>query len=191
MTISKEQIDRIKNQVAKDNYDICHGQTEWEMVDVEVREALYDEVLRRYIERYQIKQENRPAYPTNARMHTEMTGITKREFFIAHAPKVVPKWFKPVMPERPKMEVPLHTIFGKYSDHKHKDLFLQCWCDESEMFDEEVPEELRLEVEHHIEKSNKAYEKVCAWDRDLVIETDIQWPIFWADNMLKKIHVEH
>ncbi len=140
-----------------------------------------------------MKNEDRPAYPTNGRMHSEMTGITKREFFIAHAPKVVPKWFTPTMPERPVLATPLYMIFGRNSGHKHANIFMEHWNEEEGNFpeSEEIPEYFRFEVLKQLDNIKETWKRVHQWDADLNIQTAIQWPIFWADNMLKKLHVEH
>lgn len=117
-------------------------------------------------------------------------GITKREYFITHAPTVIPDWFEPTIPAKPKDPERTFNKFGKGSHHKHKDLFKRFYDDENDVWVDkngEVPQDFKNEVAAHTENVDRLIESKKQWDKLRQRERDIQWPIFWADETLNKL----
>jgi hypothetical protein len=175
--IDKKLLDEIKNKIAKEYYSESAGR-DWHDLEVEEKEALYHDVLERYINNLSTIQEN----------------ITKREYFIAHAPKGVPEWFKPNVPKKPEMETPLYLKFGRGSGHKYEDLFMEYWNEEAEgdgfPDSDEIPQECRDEVNKYLEEYIERVKERNEWDANYNIQILIQWPIYWADKMLESLSRE-
>ena len=118
------------------------------------------------------------------------SGLTKLEYFIAHAPTEIPGWFQPHMREAPESVPYLKNVFGKGSDHPMSEIFKKHFNSETEEWEDPenvVPEELKKEVADHIYKIDQYLAQDKRWNVDRNIEYHIQWPIFWATEMMKRL----
>lgn len=116
-------------------------------------------------------------------------GLTKFEYFIAHAPTVIPGWFLPKMRELPKKPPYVSNLFGKDSNHPDKELFRKCYNSEERVWYDEVsiPQQLKDDVAKAEEAMDDWAGADTQWYRDQARELVIQWPIFWATEILKKL----
>lgn len=139
------------------------------------------------------KPHNPPAFPErhmqivgHQEQEVAVPGMTLRDYFAARAP-VIPDWFQPDMPEKPKHPGSLSNVFGRYSDHPHKELFKKYWneeCDWWEDSDGEVPQSLKDEVSAHIDKLSEHYSISQSWIAEQNVQRLIQWPYYYADLMI-------
>ncbi len=127
---------------------------------------------------------DRRAFPSDNNRSDEHDGLTKLEYFAAHAPKIIPKWFKPQMEARPKKPAYVVSLFVN-EDKK----YVESYNDEDGTFDEtaEVPEEFKEKIFAQIKLLDIWLDKDNAWESLYNIERMTQWPLFYADNLLKKL----
>ena len=115
-----------------------------------------------------------------------MSGLTKREFYVAHAPKKIPKWFQPAMPAKPKEMLFLHQQFSKQSEaewiKKYFDIENAEWVP-----NDVVPKEFMDKAKNYYELRCQRNDEIEVWENKKTIERVIQWPLFWADEVLKKL----
>jgi hypothetical protein len=113
---------------------------------------------------------NRPAY------HGPQQGMTLRDYFMAHAPAEPQPWFQPVMP----MEAPTAPQFPRDltdAEKRDQEVYLGDSMEVSDMGQHRV----RAYHEQHAE-----YVKASrAWKSEQDKQRFIQWPVAWADEMLK------
>ena len=101
------------------------------------------------------------AFPITLKVSDDQIGIlglTKREYFAAHAPKRVPFWFVPTMPPRPALAGKERNIFDDDQDTPEM-------MKEYALYEESV-------------KLRNEWQQEC--NRQLVI----QWPRYYADALL-------
>lgn len=141
------------------------------------------------------------AYPLSETVHTgfgpthekifstvHSGGLTKREYFAANAPKWVPEWFNPKVPEQPKVRSNMFNAFGKGSGHPMSDLYRKHYNDETESWDDPesiVPSSFRIEVAQYLEKLREELAAHEKWCEDVKFQRWVQWPWYWADQILK------
>jgi hypothetical protein len=109
-----------------------------------------------------------PAFPTPDVYHTNgqiqygEVGMSLRDYFIAHAPTEPPTWFQPSMPvARPASRYTSEDGKMNYPN-RHA-----AACAEGDFF------------------INTAEKAQIDWDALQVRERSFQWPVAWADAMLK------
>lgn len=107
----------------------------------------------------------RPAtlYPSNRPASTEQTGMTIRDYFIAHAPEHPQPWFKPVMPPKPDSTICVSDDGQRFYDDK--------WAAE------------KVEGDDGFQRVNQA--EMNQWESDYIKQKFVQWPAAWADEQLK------
>lgn len=136
--------------------------------------------------------DKRPAFPVNDQScGIDQKGLTKREYFIAHAPKEIPGWFYPQMPPLPKKPPYVSDLFGENSSHPYRGLFRNYYFDEGEEWtnppEVSIPEKLKDDVAEAVKNIKEWSQADSEWYRKRDLEKVIQWPIFWADEILKKL----
>lgn len=98
-------------------------------------------------------------------------GITRREWFMAHAPAEPPEWFFPTM--RPCPEVPsVHRIADLEFRRRVMD-----WMDGGG--DDQQAEAWSKAQDSMVEQQEQ-------WQAEFRKELTLQWPGYWADEMLKR-----
>lgn len=109
--------------------------------------------------------------PSGAKDIEVFAGMTRREWFMAHAPVEPPEWFNPVMRDCPAVPS-IHSI----TDPSLRAGVEAYW--ESETDD---PEAIAW-----IEAEKAAGLAQAQWQIDFRRELSLQWPGYWADEMLKR-----
>ncbi len=125
-----------------------------------------------------------PAFPTENEHQSgantyHYSGMTLRDYFIAHAPAEPQPWFSPAMPQA---EAPLPHFHQMYPDCTEKEKAALNHYDADYMSAEDVLEE-RVR-DYLIQKRHEAQR----WrERGAIAERErfVQWPAAWADAMLK------
>lgn len=136
----------------------------------------------------------RPAFPSEG-YGEKHDGVTQLMFMAAHAPKVIPEWFKPTILEpKPKELLGTYLIFGKASSHKHRELFESyyfegSWSDERDPDDvpydgPEIPKSFKEEVKQYEVKMHQSWDAARAWAQKYEEQRHFQWPIYWAQNVI-------
>jgi len=103
-------------------------------------------------------------------------------YLIGHAPQTVPDWFKPEIRKQP--------VFMAYPSNKFLDLS-KYYNDEDGIFYEDAPEGIRKGIDDYIEKHNASVKDREDWDREYMVQRSVQWPIFWAKEVLKRYQDGH
>lgn len=98
-------------------------------------------------------------------------GMTLREYFIAHAPAEVPGWFRPVVPPRP--ETPDIRRLSPEDQRRFKEDYLD------HSYDSCSPE-----LVAYGEDMNRWTKAVNSWDTEYTRQKALQWPVFWADQVI-------
>lgn len=98
-------------------------------------------------------------------------GITRREYFMARAPMPVPKWFFPVM--RPCPIVPSTSGITDPGLLAGVEACLDADCDDPE-------------ANAWIKARDDAAMAQEQWQAEFRQELLLQWPGYWADEMLKR-----
>ena len=121
-----------------------------------------------------------PAFPqhgwaaseeTNRRMNEEgKTGMSLRDYFIAHAPAEPQPWFMPVMPPAPDLSVWVGESGRKYDGERAAMGSEEGLCGKVRPVNAD------------------AY---YAWRNEQAKQRYVQWPAAWADEMLKQREVNH
>lgn len=111
-----------------------------------------------------MKDTSGSAFPTthNGSTLPNMTGLTKREYFAAHAPVEPQPWFRPVM-LRLKPDA---TVWVGESGNKYTSYYAA----------------KQAEGEEHVTLFNA--KEIEAWEIEYVKQKYVQWPFAWADAML-------
>lgn len=104
------------------------------------------------------------------------SGMTLRDYFIAHAPAEPQPWFEPVMPPKPKAPVVPASLLAD-ADVKWE---YDCWREDC-LDPRDVRSPALREVLTAIEQARRD-ESVwnCEWRK----QQYIQWPAAWADAQL-------
>ncbi len=116
-----------------------------------------------------------PAFPrlTNDAFSPEFTGMSLRDYFIAHAPAEPQLWFAPAMPPKPRLP----------------DKYAMLNDDDRRAFENDVDPDEDPTASDSYRSFCHAYvaarHAIDAWQNDLVKQRFIQWPVAWADEMLK------
>lgn len=103
-------------------------------------------------------------------------GMTLRDYFIAHAPAEVPEWFHATMtwecPAVPSMDhIEDRELRKAVKDHHYSDLGT---------LDAEGA------VREWYEQRDAAEKAQAAWQAEFRRECTLQWPIYWATEMVKR-----
>jgi hypothetical protein len=104
-------------------------------------------------------------------------GLTKREYFAAHAPEI-PNWFANKLSPTPKK--PKSWMEIKWSNQEETDLIRSWWSDP--IFD--LPEHL-IWYQQEWQEYNELYNE---WNRQNIIDRYFQWRIFYADNLINELN---
>lgn len=106
------------------------------------------------------------------------SGMTLRDYFIAHAPAEPQPWFVPVMPEEcPALEY-LNT-----KDLSAAELIEYEYL--HEYFQSVKPSELKTEkVRAYAERAYLAHKQQKAWVAEQAKQRCTQWPAAWADTQI-------
>lgn len=107
------------------------------------------------------------------------TGISVRDYFIAHAPAEPQPWFTPVLPPK---ESPLPAFGEMYPDRTDAERSALNRFDSDYMRVEDVKEE---RVRNYLIQSQEQAERQRAYNAMAHREHYVQWPAAWADAMLK------
>jgi hypothetical protein len=141
-----------------------------------------------------------PAFP-----YSTSLGLTQLEYFAAHAPmREIPDWFQPKMGEGPKNPGDFHSIFGKRSDHPHKEFMKNHYSNERgefymvdpknddgfsyiKMNEDKLPKGLRKEIEEWEIAFNKYYADQKVYDQLKYMKRITQWKIYYASCMIESL----
>lgn len=124
----------------------------------------------------------KPAFPSES---YNAQGISQVMFMAAHAPNIIPKWFKPTMKEpRPKEMNGSYAVFGSSSNHPEKDLFVKFYFEDQWCDDGEVPQTFKDEVAHYEQIAQESWDAAREWDRKEEEQRIFQWPIYWATGVI-------
>lgn len=99
------------------------------------------------------------------------TGMTLRDYFMAHAPADPQPWFQPVMPEAPKVPRAQHI-----EDRQIRE-------DVMRADDAGIDPETNQGMEF-VEQRSEAEALFRGWEAERRKQRYIQWPAAWADAML-------
>lgn len=107
------------------------------------------------------------------------TGISVRDYFIAHAPAEPQPWFSPVLPPKEEPLKPFVEMHTDVTDEERRALnsFNSDWMTHKDVKEVRVQAYL-LEREEQV-KRQREYRVMS--ERELYL----QWPAAWADAMLK------
>lgn len=123
----------------------------------------------------------RPLSHSQGEVSPDQDGMTLRAYFIAHAPEKPWSWFKPnLSTEKPKFPEE-KVLFEGLSEEQIMNF--KVWrydpCYELQKESPEFKNAIELIDQHH-----KAAED---WEKEYLQQKDIQWPAFWAEQMLKNL----
>lgn len=106
-------------------------------------------------------------------------GMTLRDYLIAHAPIEHWTWFKPAMLcERPKYPN-FEAILKGFPEHSIKTF--ENWRRDPSYDLEGYPE-----LKPALDALADYHKAANVWDAEYSRQKDLQWPAFWADEMLKE-----
>lgn len=115
-------------------------------------------------------QENPHAFPVAD--NCPYSGMTLRDYFIAHAPTEPQPWFKPIMPEKPRKLNP--------SDHLQPDEVEQYRQEDEFAYESENPR-----IREFAARASDNSDARIEWDNEKTKQVFVQWPAAWADEMMK------
>ena len=125
---------------------------------------------------------DRPAFPCSVFM-----GMTLMEYYVAHAPKEIPEWFKHSMDHDPKPAGPVSPPYIYFSQIKR---YTHEWdCDNDDWY-----EGIETTENHNVDKKNilEYYEKFSSyteamreWNRRNDIERYFQWRVFYGKSVIE------
>lgn len=104
-------------------------------------------------------------------------GLSLRDWFIAHAPAEPQAWFAPTVP--PKPELP--DRFKELSEEDRRELERLDEFPVSVIAEEEGNEAVRA----FCQRKSEAFDAQQAWEAELKKQRYIQWPVAWAEAVLK------
>jgi hypothetical protein len=102
------------------------------------------------------------------------SGVSLRDYFIAHAPAEPQTWFQPVMPDAPRLLSLSDAPEAVRDELQHSDY--EEYMDPQDM----TPASRAWHAER--EAARRAY---GAWSAERTKQNLVQWPCAWADQMLK------
>lgn len=134
-----------------------------------------------------MENKDKPAFP-GLNKDGYATGITKYEYFLAHAPETIPEWFRHSMEEfgeRPKfMDYPNDYFWAKQRDYP---IFKKYNFQDKEWnFEPGDPTSLEAfklaesEIKEYTAKFLDSQKKRNEWDERNKVERYFQWRQFWA-----------
>lgn len=139
-----------------------------------------------------LEKQNIPAFP-QSEPYTNQEGMTLLDYYAAHAPVKPPKWWGPVMREKPKNMLRLNQHFTEQKrnwiemyfddDGEWHDKDPQ-WIDASNPPD--IPDSFKEEVREYLDRWNKNCEETQQWEKDEEYERLVQWPYYYATQLLKR-----
>lgn len=143
-----------------------------------------------------LEHQNISAFPrehyTGAKRE-EREGMTLLDYHAAHAPANPPEWWKPNMRKRPP---DMLRVNQNFSDEKRRwiEQYLNEdaeWCDKDpEWIDPsnppDIPDSFKKEVKEYIDRWNKNYEDIQQWGKEEQYERLVQWPYYYATQMLMR-----
>ena len=122
-----------------------------------------------------------PAFPNPALAdanfcpHFDMSGMTLRDYFMAHAPAEPQRWFKPKIAPKPNEPLKLHDM----SEQEQEDF--AAW--DSHVID--VAEIKCPRVQDYAMAMEGYHAAQNEWELMWQKQRHVQWPAAWADEMLK------
>lgn len=147
-----------------------------------------------------------PAFPYSS---GGQIGLTKLEWFAAHAPTKVPKWFKPVVSKKPELPSKTREVYSTKGStgngiHPNAPLFDKFFDDEEGKFislEDDTEDDKQLyasltkayknEVEKHWKERNNAVDKLIKWEAAYEIAVYFQWRICYAQKMIEASEKEN
>lgn len=147
---------------------------------------------------------NPPAYPHQIGVNyqqdmTTFQGLSLLDAFALNAPKEIPSWFKPGMPEKPKLKSRVVNFFTSeidkiYIGHYWNDVDNE-WVEpqpgdktfhpiEQREVPTIIPKKLKEDVINYSKKWEESFNMVQAWEENEKIQRLIQWPYHYANLML-------
>ena len=121
-----------------------------------------------------------PLYPGSRKFgdgeELHYPGASLRDYFIAHAPAEVPEWFLATM----TWECPLVPSWDAMTlDQRNA-------VEQLDFYDDERDFPGRAEAAEWVRKREEATKGQEAWQAEFRRECTLQWPLYWADEMLKR-----
>lgn len=116
-------------------------------------------------------------HANNEPIPTELhTGMSLRDYFIAHAPAEPQEWFRGQMPPPPRQRMAKPDDLTKEESEE-----LAAWGEFIDAHDMKQPRARMIaeDWERH-QKEN------AAWNRERTKQRFVQWPAAWADAMLEQ-----
>ena len=101
-------------------------------------------------------------------------SMNMRDYFIAHAPAKPPKWFNPDVPPCPA--VPSITFAPECIKEQ-----LLAYQDGALGF-----EQMSATAQAWFEDRDRIEKMQGEWQENFRVEFALQWPLYWADEMLKR-----
>lgn len=141
---------------------------------------------------------NPPAFPqhewTVYNKPTDCEGMTLLDYFVAHAPAIPPAWWKPEMPPQPFY----HPTLERFITDNEEKKWLMFYNDEAETWHENdkdsyreddevrvtIPDSFKEKIKQWYIDWKTKYEAVQAWEEKEKIERLVQWPYFYATQIL-------
>lgn len=96
-----------------------------------------------------------------------LTADELRDYYIAHAP-AVPEWFKPVIPDEPQWQT--NPKMKALREKPRQD-----WTDDDHLLDG-----VESAARHSHNRLHRQWQDAAQRERTL------QWPLYWADEMMKR-----
>lgn len=106
-------------------------------------------------------------------------GMTLRAYFVAHAPAQPWSWFKPKIVRQEPSFPDNETLFQGLTKEQIEVVW-EWWRHPYYDLGKKFPEYQKV---HEAMRQYRADRK--AWEEEWLQQTDIQWPAFWAEQMLK------
>lgn len=136
-----------------------------------------------------------PAFPQD-KLHSAdgSSGMTLFDYLVAHAPAMPPNWWKPVMPVKPSMHPDLYAFFHEEHERKWLGFYFEdeeTWHEQehnSNLDEDEIrviiPDEFKEKVRKWQVDRELKHEAVRDWERQEQYEALVQWPYWWATQIL-------
>jgi hypothetical protein len=104
-------------------------------------------------------------------------GMTLRQYYIAHAPTEPWSWFKPLMLLKPGYPECISNDGNEPSEEEYKTI--ADWKSDPH-WDLDLPN-----FSKWLNALDVYYKASREWEAEYQKQRDLQWPIFWADAMIK------
>ena len=119
---------------------------------------------------------------------TDIEALKKKNndllYLIAHAPQTIPDWFKPEIRARPTPKLHPREVYAdvqRYYDDEADE-----WFDKGA-----VADAFKIKIKEDIERYVAFREDNEKWYYEYDAQRSVQWPIFWAKEVLKRYQDGH